>query len=83
MEPLNIAELKAHLSEVLAQVNQTGEPVTIAKYGKPIAKIIPFTDGCEERKLGFASHLTKAPLSVLQSQVDAPTDTSTLDEFYN
>lgn len=83
MEPLNIAELKAHLSEVLTKVNQTGDTVTIAKYGKPIAKIIPFTDECVERKLGFASHLTRTQLSVLQSQVDAPTDTSTLEEFYN
>lgn len=83
MEPLNIAEFKAHLSEVLTKVNQTGNSVTIARYGKPIAKIIPFTDGCEERRLGFASHLTNTQLPILQSQVDAPTDTSTLEEFYN
>lgn len=82
MDSMNVAELKAHLSEVLSSVSQTGNAVTIAKYGKPIAKIIPFTDGSTERKPGFASHLTKTAIKDLQADVDAPIDSETLDSFY-
>jgi len=82
MDSMNIAELKAHLSEVLSKVNETGDEVTIAKYGKPIAKIIPFTEGGSERKLGFAKHLLVTTTSATQAQVDAPIDTETLKSFY-
>ena len=82
MDPMNIAELKSHLSEVISKVNKTGVAVTIAKYGKPIARIIPFTEEFNERKIGFAKHLLTTEISDLQEQIDAPTDTETLDGFY-
>jgi prevent-host-death family protein len=82
MKPMNIAELKAHLSEVIATVNKTGNSVTIAKYGKPIAKIVPFSEEVKERKLGFALHLLTANNLKVQAQVDTPTDNDTLDAFY-
>lgn len=82
MEVMNIAELKTHLSEVITKVNQTGDAVIIGKYGKPIAKIIPFDEPISERKLGFAKHLLTAELADLQAQVDAPNDCETLNGFY-
>lgn len=82
MDLMNIAELKSHLSEVISKVNQTGDAVVIGKYGKPIAKIIPFTEENYERKIGFAKHLLVTELTDLQDQIDAPTDSETLGGFY-
>ncbi len=62
MELVNIAELKSHLSDVIAKVNETGTAVIIGKYGKPVAKLIPFSDGKKNRVLGFGKHLLMSRL---------------------
>ncbi len=82
MELVNIANLKSHLSDVIAKVNKTGKAVIIGKYGKPIAKIIPFSEDKKPRSLGFGKHLTMTETSNLQNQVDQPTDSETLKDFY-
>lgn len=43
-------EAKTHLSEILNQV-QEGVEFTITKRGKPIAKIVPFSEEKEIRKI--------------------------------
>ena len=40
MQQFNIAEAKAHLSE-LVQKAMMGEEIVIAKAGKPLAKLVP------------------------------------------
>jgi prevent-host-death family protein len=40
MKTANVAEAKAHLSALLAEV-EAGEEVVITRYGKPVARIIP------------------------------------------
>jgi prevent-host-death family protein len=42
MKEVNIHEAKTHLSRLLARVS-CGEEVVIAKSGKPIARLVPFT----------------------------------------
>ena len=45
MKTMTVGELKAHFSEVLAQLGKTGEPIAIS-YGKKkekIAAIIPYS----------------------------------------
>lgn len=37
---INLYEAKTHLSEVIKQVQETGEPYTICKNNKPVADII-------------------------------------------
>lgn len=37
-----LAEAKAHLSEVVAGVEQRRQPVTLLRRGQPVAQIIPF-----------------------------------------
>lgn len=37
---LNIYEAKTHLSEVIKQVQETGEPYTICKNNKPVVDIV-------------------------------------------
>lgn len=52
MKTLNIHEAKTHLSKLLEQVAD-GETITIAKAGKPIAKLVPYTSGITERTPGL------------------------------
>lgn len=80
---INTAELKAHLSDILAKVSKSRKEVIIGKYGKPVAKLVPFTKEVVTRKLGFAKHLSKVKASDLQHQVDAPTDDDTVSGFYS
>lgn len=41
MKSVNIHEAKTHLSRLIELV-ELGEPVVIARNGKPIAKLVPF-----------------------------------------
>jgi prevent-host-death family protein len=48
---VNVHEAKTHLSRLLERV-AAGEEVTIAKAGKPVARLIP-AHAVERRRLGF------------------------------
>ena len=41
MTTVNVREAKAHLSRLLAQV-EAGQEVTIARNGKPVARLVPY-----------------------------------------
>lgn len=83
MEIVNVADLKAHLSDVLAKIMKTGESVVVGRYGKPVAKLVPYSDAAKPRTLGFGKHLLFDSVSDLQKQVDEPVDTDTMDGFYS
>lgn len=51
MKTVNIHEAKTHLSRLLEGVGQ-GEPFIIAKAGKPVAKVVPFSEKPPQR-IGF------------------------------
>jgi prevent-host-death family protein len=48
---VNIHEAKTHLSRLLKQVEQ-GEEITIARHGKPIAKIVAIPEERPNRRIG-------------------------------
>ena len=50
-EQVNVQDAKTRLSELLQRV-QNGEEITIAKYGKPIARLVA-VDELPPRQLGF------------------------------
>jgi prevent-host-death family protein len=50
-EIVNIHEAKTHLSRLLERV-QAGEEITIAKAGRPIAKLTAFTERPKQRVPG-------------------------------
>jgi prevent-host-death family protein len=52
MKSVNVHEAKTHLSRLLDEVSQ-GEEITIAKAGKPIAKLVPATTSRPIRTPGF------------------------------
>lgn len=78
MNPVNIHEVKAHLSEYLAAV-EAGETVVIARRNKPIAKLVPILPEEAElppRPIGLAKGKVRVPPSFFE-----PLDDELLDLF--
>ncbi len=72
---VNIHEAKTQLSQLLVRVN-LGDEVVIAKAGKPIARLVPFTTPPVRRTPGSAKgQVWMAP------DFDAPLPTDILDAF--
>ena len=51
MHVVNIHEAKTHLSRLVERA-VAGEEILIARAGKPVAKLVPYTDSPEPRRLG-------------------------------
>ena len=62
METVNIHEAKTHLSRLVEKAAK-GEPVVIAKAGKPMVKLVPIDAPAapEKRRLGFLKGKIKVP----------------------
>jgi prevent-host-death family protein len=50
---VNIHEAKTHLSRLLSRVEQ-GDEIVIARSGRPIARLLPFSTNSTKRVLGGA-----------------------------
>jgi prevent-host-death family protein len=48
---LNIYEAKTHLSEVIRQVQETGEPYAICKNNKPVVDVVVHREVAKKKKL--------------------------------
>ena len=48
---INVHEAKTHLSRLLERV-EAGEEITLARAGRPVARLIPFRPRREPRSLG-------------------------------
>ena len=57
---VNIHEAKTNLSRLLSKVEK-GEEIIIAKAGKPIARLMKFTEEEPKRKLGRDAGLFEVP----------------------
>lgn len=51
MTVVNMHEAKTHLSRLVERAAQ-GEDVVIAKAGRPVARLVPYAETDEPRKLG-------------------------------
>ncbi|MDF1488993.1 type II toxin-antitoxin system Phd/YefM family antitoxin [Tessaracoccus caeni] len=60
MTTVNIHEAKTHLSRLIAAA-QDGEPVVIAKAGKPAVKLVRVDAAPEPRRLGFLAGQGSVP----------------------
>ena len=49
---INIHEAKTHLSRLIERV-EAGEEITLARAGRPVARIVPIKRAREPRPLGF------------------------------
>ncbi len=73
---VNLSDAKSKLSELINKVI-AGEEVIIAKSGKPVAKLVPFTKPAQNRKPGSA----KGKL-IISDDFDAPLPDDILKGFY-
>ena len=73
---VNIHEAKTHFSRLLQKV-ASGEEVTIARAGVPIARLVPIASEKKERPLGFA----RGEIWIADD-FDAPLPDDLLAEFY-
>ena len=62
MQQINIHEAKTQLSSLVAKAAK-GEAFIIAKAGKPMVKVIPYTESKKESRTGF-----------LKDQITIPSD---------
>ena len=60
MTTVNIHEAKTHLSQLLQDVNR-GEQVTIAKAGRPVARLVPIEEVGTPSRLGFLEGSAQIP----------------------
>lgn len=51
-KPVNIHEAKTHLSRLVERV-EAGEEITLARAGRPVARLVPYAPRREPRKLGI------------------------------
>ncbi len=51
MQTVNMHEAKTHLSRLVERA-RAGEEIVIAKSGTPVAKLVPYAEKLEPRKLG-------------------------------
>jgi prevent-host-death family protein len=75
MKQVNIHRAKTHLSRLLEEVS-AGEEITIAKAGKPLAKLVPLTPARRARKPGFLKGRIR-----IAADFDAPLPDGLLDRF--
>ena len=62
MKTVNVHEAKTHLSRLIDEASK-GEPFVIAKAGKPLVKVVPYTpgEGSEIQRLGFLQGAFEVP----------------------
>ena len=73
--PVNVHQAKTHLSRLLNQV-AAGKEVVIAKYGRPVARLVPIQKPAGPRLLGSL----KGRISIAED-FDAPLPRRTLRLF--
>jgi prevent-host-death family protein len=66
-KPVNMHEAKTHLSRLIERV-EAGEEITLARAGRPVARIVPIGRITEPRPLG----LWKSRGVVIAPDFDAP-----------
>ena len=51
MEEIAVSKFKATCLAVLKQVNRTGEPVLVTRFGKPVAEVVPPSSVAQPRRM--------------------------------
>ncbi len=75
MAIVNVHQAKTHLSRLLRRV-AAGEEIIIAKAGRPLARLVPFRERRENRRLG-----TERGRIVVAHDFDAPLPPDLLSDF--
>ncbi len=76
MKQVNIYEAKTHFSELITET-LLGDDIVIAKAGKPLVKLVPYTSEKRPRKPGTAKGRIK-----IAGDFNAPLPESVLQGFF-
>ncbi len=74
MRTVQLRDAKATLS-ALVQAAEAGETTVLTKYGRPVAKLVPFDESREpapEKKMNFAEWLMSIPVDIPASVIAGP-----------
>jgi len=52
MKTILVSEFKAKCIAILKEVQRSGEPVVVTLRGRPMARVAPFTEGTQAKRLG-------------------------------
>jgi prevent-host-death family protein len=75
MEAVNVHEAKTHFSKLIERVSR-GEEITIARAGKPVAKLVPLPPKVDRRTPGSGRGIF-----LIGPDFDAPLPDDLLDAF--
>lgn len=71
MEEIAVSKFKATCLAVLKQVNRTGEPVLVTRFGKPVAEVVPPSPAAQpKRVLGDMAHTGRILGDIVSPVVD-------------
>ena len=70
-KPVNIADAKAHLSELVARA-EAGEEIILARSNRPVARLLPLAPAEPRRPGALLRYLGAADCSELTRAFDAP-----------
>lgn len=70
-KPVNIADAKAHLSELVARA-EAGEEIVIARSNRPVARLLPLASAEPCRPGALRRYLSEADCDALTRALDAP-----------
>ena len=73
--PINVHEAKTQFSKLIERV-EAGEDIVIARYGRPVARLVPVRPSNEPRQLGLLKDSTD-----WSAIVDRPLPKSLLRKF--
>lgn len=74
-KPIGAGEFKTHCLKLIDRVNQTKQPITITKHGKPMAKLTPIEDetyslfGCLENTVEVRGNIIESTGEVWEVDV--------------
>lgn len=57
MKTMTITQFKAHALRAIAAVSETMEPLVVTKRGKPIVRVVPFTEAEIDAVPGRLAHM--------------------------
>ncbi len=75
MSTVNIREAKTHLSRLVDRA-AAGEEITIARAGKPVAKLVPLSNAKQRVQCGTLAGILRVP-----DDFDAPLPSDVLEAF--
>lgn len=80
MRTMTLAETKAHLSNVVDQV-QAGEEIVITRRGHPVARIVPERSGSERDPVALAEELRAIVLAQTMADGNSVTAMRETDRY--